>query len=72
MPLDQGIHIQFNSVGAMIADRQETVVVCDDVGEGGGHGTIKHRSNLNSKHPNKAAIKAAIFFLQLFSGTLLP
>ena len=56
----------------MITDRQEAVVVCDDVGEGGGHGTIKHRSNLNSKHPNKAAIKAAIFFLQLFSGTLLP
>ena len=40
----------------MITDRQEAVVVGDNVGEGGGHGTIKHRSNLNSKHPNKAAI----------------
>ena len=36
MPLYQGIHIQFDGISAMITDRQEAVVIGDDVGEGGG------------------------------------
>ncbi len=36
------------------------IVVGGYVGEGGGQGAIKHHSNLNAKHPNKAAMKAAI------------
>jgi hypothetical protein len=35
--IHQPIHIQFDGVGAFIADRQEAVVVCGDVGESGGH-----------------------------------
>jgi len=35
VPLSQPIHIQFNSVGALIADRQKAIAVGDDVGEGG-------------------------------------
>ena len=56
MPLDQGIHIQFNSVGAMIADRQETVVVCDDVGEGGGHGS----DNIETDRKNNVGTKFSL------------
>jgi hypothetical protein len=32
MPLYQGIHIQFDGISAMITDRQEAIVVGDDVG----------------------------------------
>ncbi len=36
IPLHQPVHIQFDGVGAMIADRQEAVVVGDDVVKCGG------------------------------------
>ena len=56
MPLHQPVHIQFDGVGAIITDRQEAVVVGDDVGEGSGHG----RDNIETDRKNNAGTKYSL------------
>ena len=50
------VHIQFNGVCAFISDRQEAVVVCDDVGEGGGHGS----DNIETDRKNNVGTKFSL------------
>ena len=56
MPLYQGIHIQFDGISAMITDRQEAIVVGDDVGEGGGHGS----DNIETDRKNNVGTKFSL------------